>query len=178
MRTPSTEEASGRHDIEREMPRTRLSRPHRWNVSRKWPAECWSTRAFLGYPARGTPWRRAVPSVAWRRDRRSPRHQRHPVLQRQPPRSAQTDRIDSPAPWRGDQRVELSRAQPGERACSRGFRHRDHTSHGTAVSPLTSSYGTTSRALPLAGERPRTPGPPDRRRLRPNGRSGRWLIRA
>lgn len=43
-------------------------------------------------------------------------HQQHPVLQRQRPRSDLADRIGPLTPQRGDQLVELPRAQPGERA--------------------------------------------------------------
>ncbi|MBQ1121332.1 UTRA domain-containing protein, partial [Streptomyces sp. B15] len=43
--------------------------------------------------------------------------------------------------------AELARAQPAERGYPGGLRRRDHTRHGKIISPLTSSYGTTLRAV-------------------------------
>lgn len=78
-------------------------------------------------------------------------HQQAPVLQQQRPRPAPVDRIGSIAPQRDDQLAELPRAQPGERGYPGGFRCRDYTSHSEIISPVTSSYGTTSGGLPPGG---------------------------
>ncbi|EKX65971.1 hypothetical protein STRIP9103_03428 [Streptomyces ipomoeae 91-03] len=69
--------------------------------------------------------------------------QQDPVLQRQAPGPALTDRIRALPPQGGDQLAELTRTQPGERGYPRRLRRRDHTSHTKIISPVTSSYGTT-----------------------------------
>ncbi|PNG17797.1 hypothetical protein C1J00_34580 [Streptomyces cahuitamycinicus] len=82
--------------------------------------------------------------------------QQHTVLQRQAPRPALAHRICTLPPERGDQLVELARAQPAERGYPGRLRHRDHTSHVEIIAP--------QRAPPAGPRLSGTRGRPESRR--------------